>query len=201
MTLDTALFLVDRTGTTYHSKGQDIGTKMLANDRVLVQRGDEHFRATYNGSSWDKIQDSDLVLAWDGTNNRKVTGANFKALFVPPGPPPIGEWTWQGHSSDSENYHMCDVRRGTAFTWTANTVTYLAQTDKNGVFAYAAVKYAYDNNGMVWYKYNNSPAVLVTRSLVFSGPYCYFTHSATNLSTETSATGVLRCYNYDPDAA
>ena len=30
---------------------------------------------------FDIIRDDDLLLAWDGTNNRKVTGANFKALF------------------------------------------------------------------------------------------------------------------------
>lgn len=83
MTLDGALFLVDRAGTNYHSKGQDIGTRMKANDSVLVQRGDEHFQATYNGATWDKIKDTDLVLAWDGTKNRKVSGENFKALFAP----------------------------------------------------------------------------------------------------------------------
>ena len=83
MALDNALFLVDRGGTNYHSKGKDIGTKMKANDSVLVQRGDEHFQAIYNGTTWDQIADTDLVLAWDGTNNRKVTGKNFKALFAP----------------------------------------------------------------------------------------------------------------------
>ena len=83
MALDNALFLVDRGGTNYRSKGQDIGTKMKANDSVLVQRGDEHFQAIYNGTSFNQIADTDLVLAWDGTNNRKVTGKNFKALFAP----------------------------------------------------------------------------------------------------------------------
>ena len=31
---------------------------------------------------FDIIQDDDLLLAWDGTSKRRVTGANFKALFV-----------------------------------------------------------------------------------------------------------------------
>ena len=87
MSLDAALFLVQRGGTNYHSKGSDIGDRMVAGDTVLVQRGTDRFKATYTGS-WDKIQDSDLVLAWDGTDNRKVTGANFKTLlFTPPLPP------------------------------------------------------------------------------------------------------------------
>ena len=81
MALDNALFLVDRGGTNYRSKGSDIGDRMKSGDRVLVQRGTNHFKATYDGSGWDKIRDSDLLLAWDGTNNRKVTGENFKALF------------------------------------------------------------------------------------------------------------------------
>lgn len=82
MALDNALFLVQRDSTRYRSKGSDIGDRMVAGDIVLVQREANHFKATYNGSSWDKIQDSDLLLAWDGTNNRRVTGANFKALFT-----------------------------------------------------------------------------------------------------------------------
>ena len=81
MSLDDALFLVDRAGTLHHSKGSDIGDRMQTGDMVLVQRGTDHFKATYDGNEWSTIQDSDLLLAWDGTNNRKVTGANFKTLF------------------------------------------------------------------------------------------------------------------------
>ena len=86
----------------YHSKGSDIGDRMVAGDTVLVQRGTDRFKATYTGS-WDKIQDSDLVLAWDGTNNRKVTGATFKTLFVPPPPDPIAEWDWKGTKPDFDD--------------------------------------------------------------------------------------------------
>ena len=79
--LDDALFLVQRGTTHYRSAGVDIGERMVAGDMVLVQRGTDHFKATYNGTDWPTIQDDDLVLAWDGTNNRKVTGENFKPLF------------------------------------------------------------------------------------------------------------------------
>ena len=87
MSLDDALFLVDRGGTNYRSKGSDIGDRMVAGDKVLVQRSGQRFKATYDGSGWDKIQEDDFLLAWDGTNNRKVTGANFKLLFIPQPPP------------------------------------------------------------------------------------------------------------------
>ena len=86
MSLDDALFLVDRAGTNYHSKGSDIGDRMVDGDSVLVQRNGQRFKATYDGSEWSTIQDSDLLLAWDGTKNRSVTGANFKTLFKEPDP-------------------------------------------------------------------------------------------------------------------
>ena len=82
MSLDDALFLVDRGGTNYHSKGSDIGDRMVAGDSVLVQRNNQRFKATYDGSDWNAIQDDDLLLAWDGIKNRRVTGANFKTLFT-----------------------------------------------------------------------------------------------------------------------
>lgn len=83
MSLDNALFLVSRGGTNFKVSGSNIGTKIQNNDQVLVQRGSNQFKATYGTSSWEKIGDNDLVLAWDGTNNRKVLGTNFKALFSP----------------------------------------------------------------------------------------------------------------------
>ena len=86
MSLDDALFLVDRAGTNYRCKGSDIGDRMVDGDSVLVQRNGQRFKATYDGSEWSTIQDSDLLLAWDGTKNRSVTGANFKTLFKEPDP-------------------------------------------------------------------------------------------------------------------
>ena len=83
MSLDNALFLVNRGGTNFKVSGSNIATKIQNNDQVLVQRGSNQFRATYGTSSWEKIGDNDLVLAWDGTNNRKVLGTNFKTLFTP----------------------------------------------------------------------------------------------------------------------
>jgi len=92
MSLDDALFLVQRSGTLHHSKGSDIGDRMVAGDMVLVQRNDQRFKATYDGNEWSTIRDSDLLLAWDGTNNRKVTGANFKGLFKDPYGGLLGIW-------------------------------------------------------------------------------------------------------------
>ena len=47
MSLDDALFLVDRGGTNYYSKGSDIADRIQVGDKVLVQRGSEHFYAWY----------------------------------------------------------------------------------------------------------------------------------------------------------
>lgn len=81
MSIDTALFLVDRGNVNYNSSGANISSRMVANDKVLVQRGTDHFYAVYNGTSWDQILDTDLLLAWDDNTNKHVTGANFKNLF------------------------------------------------------------------------------------------------------------------------
>ena len=47
MSLDDALFLVDRGGTNYHSKGSDIADRIQVGDKVLVQRNDERFYTWY----------------------------------------------------------------------------------------------------------------------------------------------------------
>ena len=199
MSLDAALFLVQRGGTNYHSKGSDIGDRMVAGDTVLVQRGTDRFKATYTGS-WDKIQDSDLVLAWDGTNNRKVTGANFKTLFVPPPPDPIAEWDWKGTKPDFDDVKMCD-KPGIAIYW--SLTNYLAHTDKNGVDISNVVSDAFDTKGL-WYKHNDSPAISIPSSNPPSHnwSYCHYYQNTLNYTSlgPTSSGGVLRCYDYDPDA-
>lgn len=45
MSLDEAIFLVERLKTTHHVKGQDISTKIKSGDRILVQRDDHRFHA------------------------------------------------------------------------------------------------------------------------------------------------------------
>ena len=199
MSLDDALFLVDRGGTNYHSKGSDIGDRMVAGDTVLVQRGTDRFKATYTGS-WDKIQDSDLVLAWDGTNNRKVTGANFKALFTPPLPPGIAEWYWGGLKTDFDEVKMCD-KPGRAIYW--STSNYLAHTDKNGVDISNVVSDAFDTKGL-WYKHNDSPAISIpsSNSPSHNWGYCNYYQNTLNYQSlgPASSGGILRCYDYDPDA-
>lgn len=116
MSLDNALFLVNRSGTNYKVSGANIGSKILNGDSVLVQKGFNRFRAVYGNSSWGNIGDSDLLLAWDGSNNRKVTGANFKDLFDPPG---LGTLTleivqfqapWRtGNKGEYLNSHLIEV--------------------------------------------------------------------------------------------
>ena len=93
MSLDDALFLVNRAGTKYKVSGTDIGTKLQNNDSVLVQRGINKFKATYN-DGFDKIQDTDLVLAYDGVSHYQVSGANFKGLLQDPNAVEITKWYW-----------------------------------------------------------------------------------------------------------
>ena len=95
MSLDDALFLVNRGGTKYKVSGADIGTKIQNNDSVLVQRGTNKFKATYN-NGFDKIQDTDLVLAYKGGSNYRVSGANFQALLQDATAVQITKWSWPG---------------------------------------------------------------------------------------------------------
>ena len=92
MSLDDALFSVNRGGTKYKVSGADIGTKIQNNDSVLVQRGTNKFKATYN-NGFNKIQDTDLVLAYKGGSNYRVSGANFQALLQDP-IVQITKWNW-----------------------------------------------------------------------------------------------------------
>ena len=93
MSLDDALFLVNRAGTKYKVSGTDIGTKLQNNDSVLVQREWRKFKATYN-NGFDKIQDTDLVLAHKDGSHYQVSGANFKGLLQDPNAVEITKWYW-----------------------------------------------------------------------------------------------------------
>ena len=80
MSLDTALFLVSRGGITHHVLGSDIGSKIQNDDVVLVQRGDENYKATYS-DGFEKLLESDLLLSYQGGDIYHVTGENFLKLF------------------------------------------------------------------------------------------------------------------------
>ena len=80
MSLDTALFLVDRGGTNYRVTGADIEAKLQGGDSLLVQRNGARFRYAYDGTL-DEIQDTDLLLVWEDNQSKHVTGATFKTLF------------------------------------------------------------------------------------------------------------------------
>ena len=80
MSLDTALFLVDRGGQNFKVSGSTIGDKIKDGDAVLVQRGDTRFKSTYS-NGFNTILDTDLLLVRQGDFNYHVTGANFLDLF------------------------------------------------------------------------------------------------------------------------
>ena len=203
MSLDDALFLVQRSGTLHHSKGSDIGDRMVNGDSVLVQRNGQRLRATYDGSEWSTIQDSDLLLAWDGTNNRRVTGANFKTLFIPP-VPPIAEWDWKGHKPSSEKYYeMCyNERHGHAvYTYDWKSVAFSFTDRKGQTNVWELFIDAKDNGDKFWFKVNNEPAFQYTSPTSFNiVPYnCAFTLTD-YAGIFSNATGIIRWYNTNPDA-
>lgn len=82
MSLDTALFLVDRGGTNYQVSGADILDTVRVGDKVLVQRDKDHFHCAFDDNTeFDTIRDDDLLLAWEDDQSKHVTGYNFKKLF------------------------------------------------------------------------------------------------------------------------
>ena len=80
MSIETAVFAVQRGASQFKCKGSDLSAKVLSGDLFAVQRGD-----TYCKGTSDQVQDTDLLACTD-TNGvtYKVTGAQFNALFGPP---------------------------------------------------------------------------------------------------------------------
>ena len=103
MSLDDALFLVDRGGTNYHSKGSDIGDRIQVGDKVLVQRNDQRFYTWYG-----KPSDSETPYAtrrirfnnqcYDDGNGGTTAHtdqpgeANLSYWYNCGGPSPLKEW-------------------------------------------------------------------------------------------------------------
>lgn len=157
MSLQDALFLVDRGGVNNHCKGSDIGTKMVSGDKVLVQRGTggsiQHFGATWNGSQWDQLQDTDFLIAWDGAANRMVTGSTFKTLFIPPLPepqlvtPPQIRFTGLYGSYDTLRYELVAPA---IWSRPPKSGTGEWQYTRDGEYWYSRA----DTNGSYYYDYN-----------------------------------------------
>lgn len=81
MSLQTALFLVERNGSKYRVPGADIKAKLTSGDGLLVQRNDQRHQLVYDGTV-DKVQDTDLLVVWESDQTKHITGATFKALMV-----------------------------------------------------------------------------------------------------------------------
>lgn len=150
MSLNDALFLVDRDGTNHHSKGSDIGSRAISGDKILVQRNGKQFTAAYDGVEWSRLQDSDLLVAWDGAETRRVTGSNFKALFLPP--PEIVTLPKIRNTGQTNGYGQLlyelvtpatwsrpSDRRGGVWEYTRDGDYWYGRTDSYGT-------YYYDNN-------------------------------------------------------
>ena len=87
MSLNDALFLVQRGEFKFKVRGDALNDKMQPDDMVLVQRGEFKFKATYDGSAYTTILDDDLLLVQYEGNKFKVSGTDFLSLFGTPPPP------------------------------------------------------------------------------------------------------------------
>lgn len=139
-------------------------------------------------------------MSWDDFRALKQRGeASFYSLNKPVFP--IAEWDWKGTSSDFDDTKMCD-KPGTSFTWSSNSVTYFAETDRNGDNIISAVTDAYNEKGTLWYKHDDSPAYSVPagRPPQIGPAYCHYVHNGVNVNGPAASGGVLRAYAENPDA-
>lgn len=89
MTIENALFAVQRRGVRYSCKGSELPSKLRRNDLLVVQREGVAKRFTWN-TTIAPIQNDDLLACTDEDGvTKKVTGAQFRRLFIPPSPPEV----------------------------------------------------------------------------------------------------------------
>ena len=80
MSIDTAVFAVQRGDTQYKCLGSDLSSKVIADDLFVVQRG-----STLSKGNSSEVADTDLLVCTDTDGvTYSVTGAQFKGLFGPP---------------------------------------------------------------------------------------------------------------------
>ena len=100
MSLNEALFLVDRAGSNYHCQGQDLYTRVRPTDKVLVQRGADHYIAWRSQPSASDTpymtRRFNYLVEVDGDGNRQHPDGdgkiNLSLDFGTPGPYPTEEW-------------------------------------------------------------------------------------------------------------
>lgn len=104
MSIDNALFLVSRNRDNYHVTGATVKDKILAGDRVLVQRGTDHFYAWRNKPSdtdlpymtrrfYYKVEEPDVDKGEDQRQHPDGDGLiNLSLYFGNAGPYPTNEW-------------------------------------------------------------------------------------------------------------
>ena len=98
MSIETAVFAVQRGGQVYSCKGSDLNRNIVGKDLFAVQRGDTTYKLTQG-----QVQDNDLLACTDTDGvTYKVTGDEFRDLIVEP---------WEGAETI---YHI--------FTYNYNTI-------------------------------------------------------------------------------
>ena len=80
MSIETAVFAVQRGDTQYNCLGSDLSAQVLADDLFVVQRGD-----TLSKGNSSEVVGTDLLVCTDTDGvTYSVTGDQFKGLFGPP---------------------------------------------------------------------------------------------------------------------
>lgn len=81
MSIESAIFVVDRNGVRYGVAGSDLSDKLEANDVLVSNRNGVTNSFTYTGDV-SEIEDTDLFVCTDEDGVTKtVTGAQFKGMF------------------------------------------------------------------------------------------------------------------------
>ena len=175
------------------------GTKPSVDDGAILKF--EFFKPSAH--PFDTIADDDLLLAWENNQSKHVTGANFKALFIPP-LPPLGEWNWIGHSTSTDLYKMCDngKQRWAYFKsdWGSLYFDHVDRNEQTGM--HTKLQQSIANGDEIWFKVDNHPAVKYTESLdpVYTVYYCSFSLNYYDAPLPMPP-GVIRWYDQNPDAS
>ena len=115
-------------------------------------------------------------------------------------PPLLAEWDWLGYGGDSYSIpgDFC-TNTGKAINMGNNT-TYIGTKSASGEDQRSAVMNAF-YRGTLYYKLNDEPAKSAVGfgNEVISYPSCWFGHGGTQVTNSTTAGGVLRAYDGNPD--
>ena len=101
MSIETAVFAVQRGGTTFKCKGSDLLEKLTDGDILLVNRGGVDYQFQLKGIPWEKytirfhfIVPNGSIIKIHGVNVHAFDYANKQEVSLPNRNPTLGEGEW-----------------------------------------------------------------------------------------------------------